>query len=188
MASIRMRNGTYQITVSCGYDVKGKKLLETTTFTPDPAMSPKKQEKAAKEFAVVCKYREELRDKILPALGHLKLTEIRPHTLNTFYLSMRKDGARKDGKSGGYSRASIYKTHNVLSSILRTAVEWELIERNPCNNVKPAAAPDTADNIKFFTPEQTVSFLHYIEQPHTWEVKGHQRTDDTGIPYMVGRT
>lgn len=53
-------------------------------------------------------------------------------------------------------------------------------------NVKPAAAPDTADNIKFFTPEQTVSFLHYIEQPHTWEVKGHQRTDDTGIPYMVG--
>ena len=225
MASIRMRNGTYQITVSCGYDVKGKKLLETTTFTPDPAMSPKKQEKAAKEFAVlfeqrvknglamdgrkltleefanrwlseyaeinlqpgtVCKYREELRDKILPALGHLKLTEIRPHTLNTFYLSMRKDGARKDGKSGGYSRASIYKTHNVLSSILRTAVEWELIERNPCNNVKPAAAPDTADNIKFFTPEQTVSFLHYIEQPYTWEVKGHQRTDDTGIPYMVG--
>ena len=225
MASIRMRNGTYQITVSCGYDVKGKKLLETTTFTPDPAMSPKKQEKAAKEFAVlfeqrvknglamdgrkltleefanrwlseyaeinlqpgtVCKYREELRDKILPALGHLKLTEIRPHTLNTFYLSMRKDGARKDGKSGGYSRASIYKTHNVLSSILRTAVEWELIERNPCNNVKPAAAPDTADNIKFFTPEQTMAFLHYIEQPHTWEVKGHQRTDDTGIPYMVG--
>ena len=31
-----------------------------------------------------------------------------------------------------------------------------------------------------------MAFLHYIEQPHTWEVKGHQRTDDTGIPYMVG--
>ena len=147
MASIRMRNGAYQITVSCGYDVKGKKLLETTTFTPDPAMSPKKQEKAAKEFAVlfeqrvknglamdgrkitleefahrwlleyaetnlqpgtVWKYREELRDKILPALGHLKLTEIRPHTLNSFYLSMRKEGARKDGKSGGYSRATMH--------------------------------------------------------------------------------
>ena len=29
MASIRMRNGTYQITVSCGYDVKGKKYIET---------------------------------------------------------------------------------------------------------------------------------------------------------------
>ena len=52
-----MRNGTYQITVSCGYDVKGKKLLETTTFTPDPAMSPKKQEKAAKEFAVLFEQR-----------------------------------------------------------------------------------------------------------------------------------
>ena len=52
MASIRKRNGSYQITVSCGYDIRGKKLLETTTFTPDPCLTPKKQEKAVQDFAM----------------------------------------------------------------------------------------------------------------------------------------
>ena len=52
MASIRKRNGSYQITVSCGYDIHGKKLLETTTFTPDPCLTPKKQEKAVQDFAM----------------------------------------------------------------------------------------------------------------------------------------
>lgn len=52
MASIRKRNGSYQITVSRGYDIYGKKLLETITYTPDPSLTPKKQEKAVQEFAV----------------------------------------------------------------------------------------------------------------------------------------
>ncbi len=51
MASIRERNGKFQITVSCGYDIMGKKLIETTTFTPDPSLTPKKREKAVRDFA-----------------------------------------------------------------------------------------------------------------------------------------
>lgn len=51
MASIRERNGSYQITVSCGYDIHGKKLIETTTFKPDPLLHPKQREKAVQEFA-----------------------------------------------------------------------------------------------------------------------------------------
>ena len=226
MASIRKRGGGYQITVSCGYDITGKKLIQTTTFTPDPNLSPKKQEIAVKNFALefenkiksgyamdgrkitlknfaekwleeyakpnlaagtVVKYTEELHDKILPALGHLKLSTINPSTLNSFYQSMLKDGARKDGKAGGYSRATISKTHNVLSSIMRTAVEWEIIERNPCGKVKVPSIPKTADNIKFFTPEQTAAFLAYTEEPHTWEVKAHNRIDDTAKGYTVGQ-
>lgn len=50
MASIRKRGGGYQITVSCGYDITGKKLIQTTTFTPDPNLSPKKQEIAVKNI------------------------------------------------------------------------------------------------------------------------------------------
>lgn len=51
MASIRKRKESYQITVSLGYDIHGKKLLETTTFTPDPTLTPKQQEKAVALFA-----------------------------------------------------------------------------------------------------------------------------------------
>lgn len=228
MASIRERKGpegvSYQITVSCGRDINGKKLRETVTFVPDPALTPKKKEKAVEDFArdfeakiksgaamdgrkvtlkefsnrwleevakqklqpaTVNKYREELQDKILPALGHLKLSELKPHNINAFFVGLTKDGARKDGKAGGYSKGSIAKTRNVLSSILRTAAEWEIIERNPCDKVR-LQVEDCAERIKFFSPEQTALFLEYIEKPYTVKIGGHERTDDTGIKYRVG--
>ena len=112
MASITERNGSYQITVSCGRDIFGKKIRETTTFVPDPKLTPKKREKAVQEFAADFErrvkngqvleggkttlkefsdrwfleyapqklqagtmeaYRKEM-DRVLPSLGHLKLT------------------------------------------------------------------------------------------------------------------
>lgn len=51
MASIEERNGSYKIVVSCGRDIYGKKIRETTTFTPDPSLTPKKRQKAVEEFA-----------------------------------------------------------------------------------------------------------------------------------------
>ncbi len=224
MATIKERNGSYQITVSCGYDIHGKHIRETATFTPDPALTPKKRQKAVEAFAAeferkvknglamdgrkvtlkeftdrwlleyapqnleagtLEKYKDELDDKILPALGHLKLTELRPHTLNAFFVGMTKDGARKDGKPGGYSKGTINKTRNVLSSVLRTATEWEIISSNPLEKVR-YQAEDTADKIEFFTPEQAATFLDYIEKPYTVKTKGHKRIDDTGKEYTVG--
>lgn len=131
------------------------------------------------------KYKAELEDKVLPVLGHLKLSDLRPHNLNAFFVSMTKDGARKDGKKGGYSKGSIAKTRNVLSSVLRTATEWEIIERNPLDKVR-AQAEETAEKLKFFTPEQAATFLDYIEKPYTVNTKGHKRIDDTGKEYTVG--
>ena len=52
MASIRERNGSYQITVSCGRDINGKKLRETTTFTPDPSLPARKRKQAVERFAL----------------------------------------------------------------------------------------------------------------------------------------
>ena len=225
MASITERsNGSFRITVSCGYDIFGKKIRETVTFTPDPSLTPKKRQKAVEDFArqfeeqvkngvaldgrkitlkdfterwikeyaeqklqpgTVEKYQAELNDKILPVMGHLKLSELRPATLNSAFVDMTKDGARRDGKSGGYSRATIKKTQDVLSSVLRTAVEWEILERNPMDKVR-SVGEVAADKIEFFTPDQAAKFLDFIEQPYKVKTKGHKRTDDTGKGYTVG--
>ena len=90
-----------------------------------------------------------------------------------------------DGKPGGYSKGSITKTRNVLSSVLRTAVEWEIIEKNPLDKVR-FQAEATADKLKFFTPDQAATFLEYIEKPYIIKTMGHKRTDDTGTEYTVG--
>ena len=50
MASIRKRKNTYQITVSKGRDISGKQLVETTTFTPDPAKTEKQNQKVLEKF------------------------------------------------------------------------------------------------------------------------------------------
>ena len=121
----------------------------------------------------------------MPKLGHYKLTELKPAVLNSYFSSPTKDGARKDGKPGGYSKGTIAKAKNTLSSVLSTAVEWELIEKNPLERGRFEAAP-TAETLKFWTPEQCTAFLEFIEQPYQVTTKGHSRTDDTGIPYEVG--
>ena len=162
-------------------------LLEGEKTTLKEFIERWEAECAVQELQAVTleKYRAIIQDFILPHLGHIKMTELKPHTLNSFFVSLTKDGCRHDGKSGGYSKGTVNKVSNVLSSILRTAVEWEVIDRNPCENVR-VKAEATADKIKFFTPEQTAAFLDYISKPFTIKTKGHTRTDDTGKQYKVG--
>lgn len=45
MATIKQRNGSYQIVVSCGYDAKGKHLRRSMTWTPEPGMTARQIEK-----------------------------------------------------------------------------------------------------------------------------------------------
>lgn len=52
MASIKKRSeNSFQITVSCGYDGEGKKILETKTVTLDPGLTPKQADKELQKQA-----------------------------------------------------------------------------------------------------------------------------------------
>ena len=51
MPSIQKRGDTYRIMVSLGYDMDGKQIRKTTTFTPPPDVTPGKGEKLAKAYA-----------------------------------------------------------------------------------------------------------------------------------------
>lgn len=223
MASIVERNGNFRITVYNGFDSNGNRKRVTTTFTPEPGLTPKKRKKAAEDFArkfeekvqsgesvtaerttlkefsdrwlkeyapqnlqagTIEDYKDELDKKILPIIGHLKLSELKPVTLNSMFVAMTKDGARKDGKRGGYSKNTIKKTQDVLSSILRTAADWEVLEKNPMDKVR-LVGDSPGDRIEFFTPEQAATFLNYIEKPYKIKTKGHTRVDDTGKEYKV---
>lgn len=62
------------------------------------------------EASTIPKYRRELDDKILPALGHMKLTDIRPHTVSKFYFAMTRDGVRKDKRPGAMLSARSAKS------------------------------------------------------------------------------
>jgi integrase len=53
MASITKRGGSYLIKVSCGYNCKGKQMVQTITWKPEPGMSAKQIEKEVNRQAVL---------------------------------------------------------------------------------------------------------------------------------------
>lgn len=69
-------------------------------------------------------YEQNLKNRILPALGHLKLDETKPLHIVDYLQSLEQDGGRKDGKVGGLSSGTIQYDHRIIKNILSRAVEW----------------------------------------------------------------
>lgn len=53
MATITKRGDTYRIRCSLGYDSRGKQVIRSTTWKPEPGMTPKQEEKELNRFAVL---------------------------------------------------------------------------------------------------------------------------------------
>ena len=68
-------------------------------------------------------------ERILPALGHYKLTELRPEHFRNFYAELRKV-IRPDTKKP-LSEYTIEGVHSTLCSILSDAVEGGFLSHNP---------------------------------------------------------
>ena len=97
---------------------------------------------------------------ILPAIGHLKLSKIQPVHMNKLYKEMSEH--RLDGKDGGYSPTTIKRVHALISSILSTAAQWNVILSNPCERVKPPKQLRDTSDIQYFTEEETAAFLQFL--------------------------
>ncbi|MCR4419963.1 MAG: tyrosine-type recombinase/integrase [Clostridia bacterium] len=95
------------------------------------------------------------------AMGHLKLEQVKPLHLVEFYNSLRKEGARRDGRPGKLSEASVLYHHRVISSLFSHAVKWGLLSMNPASKVDPPKTkrkePEAYDH------EQTARLLATLE-------------------------
>lgn len=113
---------------------------------------------------------------ILPALGHLKVSSIQPLHLQKLYGDMLEQGYIRNGTQHPYSPKTIKRVHQIISSSLSTAVQWQIIESNPCQRVKPPKEEKQAD-VKHFTLEQTQAFLEQLDKPYTVAYKGRCKKD-----------
>lgn len=73
MESIHKRNGSYFIMVSCGYDMYGKQVRRTMTYTPDEGMTAKQIEKEVQRQAIL--FEEKCKTGQAAESGSLKLSE-----------------------------------------------------------------------------------------------------------------
>jgi integrase len=170
MATIRKRGDTYQIRVSCGYDVNGKHKEQTMTWKPDEGMTKRQIEKELNRQAVMfedacmhgykataVKFQElaeewfeeyakfnlrsttyermkQLRKRVYPAIGHLRIDKITARQLQGFVNSLAKEGANeKTGKP--LAPKTIRHNLSLISDVFTYAVKMDLVSENPCSKV-----------------------------------------------------
>ena len=201
MASIRKRGNSYQITVSNGRRADGSQIIETDTFIKGRRMilkqladlfledtRPADNEEGALSFTTWISYRDALRLRIIPRLGHLRISSIIPKTLKDYSRELRQDGARQDGKPGGLSESAIRRNCRVISSMPSYAAGEGLLPVNPilyAGKQRKTKKPSKEYKVNYLTIEQTKAFLWALDNRILIRHKAHQRIDDTGLPYSV---
>ena len=78
-------------------------------------------------------YESIIRQHLIPKLGNIALTQLKPEHLQRYYSELLS-GGRCDGK-GGLSTRSVRYHHVTLHCALRNAMKWGLISRNPADAV-----------------------------------------------------
>lgn len=101
---------------------------------------------------------------LIPALGAIKLGELKPMHIQSYQTQKLQKG-RRDGQAGGLSKKTLLQHHRVLSKALKQAVRWQLIPYNPAEAV-PAPSPDKPE-IKVLTAKQVEKLLE-VAGEGTW--------------------
>jgi integrase len=80
-------------------------------------------------------YEHIIKRHIIPALGNIMLSQLKPEHLQKYYADKLKSG-RLDGE-GSLSTKTVRHHHVTIHDALQTAVKWGLIIRNPADAVTP---------------------------------------------------
>jgi integrase len=86
--------------------------------------------------STLVRYRSIIKEHLIPALGSLRLRDLRPAHIEEAYGGFLGPKGRAD-KSGGLSPRTVLHHHRLLKEALSRAVELQLMAHNPAANVKP---------------------------------------------------
>jgi integrase len=116
------------------------------------------------------RYEEIARKNLVPLLGAVTLTKLRPDQISTAYGKALVSG-RRDGK-GGLSPRTVHHMHRILRQALAQAVRWNLLARNPAEAVKP--------------PKVERQKMHALDAAETVRLLDHFRPTRMFIPVVLG--
>lgn len=137
------------------------------------------KEKYAKnnlEATTIEGYDLQINGKVMKEIGHLKMSNIYPLTIQNLYDKLQQNGI---------SATTISKIHNILSGLFKIARKWRIIKHNPCEDVFKPKTEYKAENVNCWTLEQAQTFLELIKTPLPIKYKDRQRKSNTGAFYDV---
>lgn len=108
---------------------------------------------------------------IIPAMGHMKLKDIRPAHIQNFIKNLQEDGIRSDNKVGCLAPSTVKRIYTVLQAILHNACKLELIPDNPANKNKIELPFQKSTKIEIFTKEEADNLLECLsDEPLMYQV------------------
>lgn len=128
-----------------------------------------KEDMGAKHSTIV-RYRE-LAARIYPAIGYIKLKDLRADHLNSFYTSLSKPGQNK--KTGeGLSAKTILEHHRLISTILDQAEREGLV---PFSVARKATTPKIQKReVNYFQEDQLIAIRDALDsEPIKWKTLVH---------------
>lgn len=134
----------------------------------------------AKTPSVRENYMEILRNHVLPAIGHLKITTIKATHI---------DAIIQAAKDAGKAPATIRDRFTVINSVFKYAYKKQYIKENPCQRCdeRPTVTMRTGKDLRFFNQDQARKFLRDALTME-YELKYGQRgrkAKTTGKTYSV---
>lgn len=113
-------------------------------------------------------YEKTLNKVIIPALGHIKLSELRPAHVQAFVNQLQGDVRRKkdgslDVENTKISPATIRRKLTVLQSVLTQAVKLGLISQNPADSKRLTLPKVTTPKIEIFSKQAAAKMLECLE-------------------------
>ena len=109
--------------------------------------------------------------RIYPAIGHIKLRELRPDHLNAFYSQLAQSGSNR--RTGGtLSNCTIRRYHRFISIVLSQAVKEGLIPMNVAARAEPPKVEKHEPN--YLQPTTIPLMLDALErEPLKWRMLVH---------------
>jgi integrase len=105
------------------------------------------------------RYGEICRKNIVPALGAVLLSKLRPTQISEFYAKALA-GGRRDGK-GGLAPATVIYMHRLIKKAAAQAVRWEMLSFNPADAVDPPKIERS--RMQTFDMAQTAELLYALQ-------------------------
>lgn len=128
-----------------------------------------KESRGAKR-STIARYKD-LAERIYPAIGHIKLKNLRADHLNTLYTELGKPGQNKR-TGGGLSPKTIIEHHRLISTVLDQAEKEGLIPFNVANR---ASLPKVQQKeVNYFQPEEVAAIREALDtEPIKWKTITH---------------
>lgn len=102
-------------------------------------------------------YTRVINDLIIPLLGHIRITDLKPAHVQQFIKYIQDNCEKKPSPS------TIKRKVAILQSILRQAVKLGLIQTNPANAERLTMPKQIAPQVEIFTRQEAVEMLETLE-------------------------